>query len=244
MNCDTLLLLSKDELIGLILAQHGQIEALSARITELEARLGAPLRAPRRQPCAGRTPRQDPRGNARRLSALCPCARPCRPARSPPASTAIAASAPAAASASVRASPVVGSDETSARVGGKTWWRWVLLRSTAICHVIADTRAACVVTAFLDGARPQVWVADRYGGKLGRGAVRQVCTAFAPGFKWPLLRAMVIGRRRPDLKDSTLRHYHSELERRLDRRLTCSASSPAATCPQPTTPASGRCGLR
>ena len=52
----------------------------------------------------------------------------------------------------VRASPVVGSDETSARVGGKNWWQWVLLGSTAIYHVIADTRAASVVTAFMNGA--------------------------------------------------------------------------------------------
>jgi transposase len=33
---------------------------------------------------------------------------------------------------------------------------WVLLGSTAICHVIADTRAASVVTAFMNGARPEV----------------------------------------------------------------------------------------
>ena len=44
--------------------------------------------------------------------------------------------------AAVRARPVVGSDETSAHVGAKTWWQWVLLSSTAMCHVIADTRAA------------------------------------------------------------------------------------------------------
>jgi transposase len=69
--------------------------------------------------------------------------------------------------AAVRASLVVGSDETSARVGGKTWWQWVLLSSTAICHVIVETRAASVVTAFLDGAKPEIWVADRYGGQLG-----------------------------------------------------------------------------
>jgi transposase len=47
-----------------------------------------------------------------------------------------------AIAATVRTSPVVGSDETSARVRGKTWWQWVLLSATAICHVIADTRAA------------------------------------------------------------------------------------------------------
>jgi transposase len=57
----------------------------------------------------------------------------------------------------VRASPVVGCDETSARVAGKTWWQWVLLGSTAIYHVIADTRAASVVTTFLDGAQPEIW---------------------------------------------------------------------------------------
>jgi transposase len=135
----------------------------------------------------------------------------------------------------VRASPVVGSDETSARVGGKTWWQWVLLSSTAIYHVIADTRAAGVVTDFLKGAQPEIWVADRYAGQLGHGAVRQMCLAhllrdanyaieegcngFALAFKWLLLRAISIGRRRPGLKDSTLRQYHADLERRLDRLL-------------------------
>jgi transposase len=67
----------------------------------------------------------------------------------------LAATAPIAAA--VRSSSVVGSDETSARVAGKTWLQWVLLGSTAIYHVIADTRAASVVTTLLDGARPQVW---------------------------------------------------------------------------------------
>jgi transposase len=145
----------------------------------------------------------------------------------------LAAAAPIAAA--VRASPVVGSDETSARVGGKTWWQWVLLGSTAIYHVIADTRAASVVTAILDGARPEVWVADRYGGQLGHGGVRQMCLAhllrdakyaieegdlgFALGFRFLLLRAVAIGKRRDALKDSTLAQYHADLERRLNRLL-------------------------
>jgi transposase len=135
----------------------------------------------------------------------------------------------------VRASPVVGSDETSARVRGKTHWQWVLLSTTAICHIIADTRAAAVVTTFLRGAQPQVWVADRYGGQLGHGAVRQVClahllrdanyaieagnTGFAPAFKRLLLRAVAIGKRRGALKDSTLAQYRADLDRRLDRLL-------------------------
>ena len=146
----------------------------------------------------------------------------------------LAAAAPMAAA--VRASAVVGSDESSARVCGKTWWQWVLLSSTAICHIIADTRAAEVVTTFLQGARPEVWVADRYGGQLGHGAVRQMClahllrdanyaiedgdTIFAPGFRQVLLRAMAIGKRRDTLKDSTLAQYHADLDRRLTRLLS------------------------
>src|SRR2546423_8817012 len=42
MNRDALLAFSKDDLIALILAQQAQIEALGARIAELEARLNAP----------------------------------------------------------------------------------------------------------------------------------------------------------------------------------------------------------
>jgi transposase len=151
------------------------------------------------------------------------------------AQTPLVAAAEAIATA-VRASAVVGSDETSARVRGKTWWQWVLLSSTAICHVIADTRAASVVREFLQGRHPEVWVADRYGGQLGHGAVRQIClahilrdtryaieagdTAFAPGFRRVLLRAVAIGKRRMTLKDSTLAHYHADLDRRLDRLLS------------------------
>lgn len=154
----------------------------------------------------------------------------------------LAAAAPIAAA--VRASPVVGCDETSARVGGKSWWQWVLLSSTAICHLIVPHRAAAVVAEFLAGARPEVWVADRYAGQAGHGAVRQLClahllrdaqyaidegdSAFALGFKLLLLRAMSIGRRRPKLKDSTLDQYHGDLERRLDRLLAHPPDTPAA----------------
>jgi transposase len=135
----------------------------------------------------------------------------------------------------IRASPVIASDETSARVQGKTWWQWVLLSSTAIYHLIADSRSAPVINDFLRGATPEVWVADRYGGQNGHGLQRQVClahllrdaqyaidagdTGFAPGFKHLLLRAAAIGRRRAALKDSTLAHYRADLDRRLDRLL-------------------------
>ena len=350
MDRETLLALSKDDLVALVLAQATQIGTLTARITALEARLNAPPKTPDNSstpPSKGQKPNRPDRpkkprlgrpGVARALTehpdriieatlAACPhCAHALGPADQPdihaydhidlppisPFVTRInrhrgvcpccrkhiaapppegfdpgspfgpglgalilhlhvtqaigferlarllaevfgltlsegaianilarakapllAAAAPIAAA--VRASAVVGSDETSARVRGKTWWQWVLLSSTAICHVIADTRAASVVTAFMDGARPQVWVADRYGGQLGHGAVRQMClahllrdakyaleegdTGFAPGFRFLLLRAVAIGKRRNALKDRTLAQYHADLERRLDRLL-------------------------
>jgi transposase len=137
--------------------------------------------------------------------------------------------------AQVRASKVVASDETSARVKGKTWWQWVLLSSTAIYHLIADTRGATVVSEFLQGAVPEIWVADRYAGQDGHGLQRQVClahllrdtqyaidegdTAFAPPFKRLLLRAVAIGQRRDTLKNTTLAQYQADLDRRLTKLL-------------------------
>src|SRR5471032_531683 len=162
------------------------------------------------------------------------------------ANTLARAEAPLAAAAEqigeqVRNAKVVASDETSARVEGKNWWQWVLLSSTAVYHVIAETRAARVVTGFLQGATPEIWVADRYAGQAGHGKERQICLAhllrdaqyaidegdigFAPGFKKLLQRASAIGRRREALKDSTLAQYSAELDRRLTRLL---AATPTA----------------
>lgn len=140
-----------------------------------------------------------------------------------------------AAAAAVRASPVVASDETSARVNGKNWWQWVMLSATAVHHLIADSRRAAVLDEFLGDTKPEVWVADRYAAQAGRGSERQLClahllrdaqygidagdTAFAPGFYKLLQRALGIGRRRAELKDTTLAQYRADLDRRLDRLL-------------------------
>lgn len=72
---------------------------------------------------------------------------------------------------------MIASDETSARVEGKTWWQWVLMNTTAISYAIVDTRAASVITDFLDGVRPEVWVAGRYAGQAGHAQCRQMCLA-------------------------------------------------------------------
>lgn len=69
--------------------------------------------------------------------------------------------AAAVIAAAVRESPVVGSDETSARVRGKTWWQWVLLSSTAICHCLRK-----------QSPRPLRIPYPRNTNSHGRGAVR------------------------------------------------------------------------
>ena len=144
--------------------------------------------------------------------------------------------------AAVRNSPVVASDETSARVEGKNWWQWVLLSST-VHHLIADSRGAAVLTGFLGDAKPDVWVADRYAAQAGHGNERQLClahllrdaqyaidagdTGFAPGFHKLLQRAVAIGRRRAELKDTTLAQYRADLDRKLDRLLAVNPTAEA-----------------
>jgi len=141
--------------------------------------------------------------------------------------------AAAAIQATVTASPVVCSDETSARVSGKTWWEWVFIGTLAVLHVIRPSRGKAVVTDLFGAMRPLVWVSDMLGSQRGHAVHWQVClahllrdaryavdcgdTAFSAPFKRLLLRAAAIGRRRERLKDTTLQQYHADLHRRLDR---------------------------
>ena len=62
--------------------------------------------------------------------------------------------------ATVRASPVINSDETGTRVKGRTRWHWVFQTPQASYHVIAASRGATVIDAFLAGATPKVWGSD------------------------------------------------------------------------------------
>jgi len=133
----------------------------------------------------------------------------------------------------VLASPVVCSDETSVRVKGKNWWEWVFIGTLAVLHIIRPSRGKAVVTALFGDIRPDVWVSDMLGSQRGHGVLWQVClahllrdakyaiecgdTAFSTPFRRLLLRAIAIGRRRETLKDTTLRQYLYDLDRRLDR---------------------------
>ena len=77
----------------------------------------------------------------------------------------------------VRNSPVIASDETSARVKGKTHWQWTFVAATAVAHLIAPTRGKIVPTEFLDGATPKVWLSDRLLAQCNHAEAHQFCLA-------------------------------------------------------------------
>jgi transposase len=77
----------------------------------------------------------------------------------------------------VRNSPVIASDETSARVKGKTHWQWTFVAAKAVVHLIAPTRGKIVPKQFLDGARPKVWISDRLPAQCNHAEEHQFCLA-------------------------------------------------------------------
>jgi transposase len=135
----------------------------------------------------------------------------------------------------VRASPVIASDETSARVCGKSHWQWMFIAASAVHHTIEPTRGKIVPTAFLGPAKPNVWVSDRLAAQGNQAKAHQYCLAhlmrdaqyaidagdrvFAPAFKSFLQEACAVGRRRPDLADATIKAHARRLQRELDRVL-------------------------
>lgn len=125
-------------------------------------------------------------------------------------------------------SRLVCSDETSARVAGKTQWEWVFQNEQVCLHIIRASRGSQVISEVFPQQRPQVWVSDLYSAQRKHGASQwQVCLAhqlrdcqyaidagddlFAPRMKWLLLRAIALQRRRDTLSPSTVKQYCSRL---------------------------------
>ncbi len=143
----------------------------------------------------------------------------------------------------LRSSRLIGSDETGARVHGRTQWEWVFQNTEVCVHVIRPSRSQGVIQEVLGDHRPTVWVSDLYSAQRNHPAEQwQVCLAhqlrdcqfafeagdavFAPRMKTVLLRAFAIHKRRDTLAASTLYQYRCDLERRVDR---CLASQPTNT---------------
>ena len=127
---------------------------------------------------------------------------------------------------------------------GPHHWERVFVTALCVLHIVRPRRAKAVVREILAGHVPRVWVSDRYGAQQGHGADWQVCLAhflrdiqyaldagddpFARRLKRLILRALAIGRRRQDLKDSTLRQYRADLDRRLDALMRLEPGHPQA----------------
>jgi transposase len=78
----------------------------------------------------------------------------------------------------VRASGVIGSDETGARIDGQNAWLWVVQTDTSAYYTIAPTRGAVVLDTLMGNAQPTVWVSDLAKAQLKQPAVlRQICLA-------------------------------------------------------------------
>jgi transposase len=140
----------------------------------------------------------------------------------------------------LRRSRLLCSDETGARVNGRTQWEWVFQNTEVCVHVIRPSRGQGVIRDVLGAHRPTVWVSDLYSAQKKHPAEDwQVClahqlrdcqfaleagdTVFAPRMKAVLLRAFAIHKRRDTLAASTLYQYRCDLQRRVDR---CLASQP------------------
>jgi transposase len=135
----------------------------------------------------------------------------------------------------LRASRLIASDETGARVNGRNEWEWVFQNDALCLHVIRPSRGRAVVREVLAGHRPQVWVSDLFGAQQGHAEQWQVCLAhqlrdctfaieagddiLAPRIKLIVLRICAICRRADRLADSTLQHYRADLDRRLSAAL-------------------------
>ncbi len=138
--------------------------------------------------------------------------------------------------ARLTAGPAIQSDETGVRVGKNNWWMWVFHHGDDAIFVVEPSRARRVVEDFLDGARPDYWVSDRYGGQMGFAAKEhQFCLAhlirdvqyaidegdevLGPDLRHLLGRACRIGARRDALADATLKAYAARLDARLGQLL-------------------------
>jgi transposase len=124
----------------------------------------------------------------------------------------------------LRSARLVGSDETGARVNGKTQWEWVFQNDQVCLHVIRPTRGKAVIDSVMAGHQPQVWVSDLFSAQAAHPAQDwQVCLAhqlrdcqyaidagdelFAPRMKRLFLKAIALQRRRQTLAPSTIEQY-------------------------------------
>lgn len=145
-------------------------------------------------------------------------------------------------------SPVVGSDETGARVDGQTWWQWVFASPSVIYHVIRASRGKDVIPEVFGDHRVATWICDCWSPQLRAPADRfQLCLAHqirtlqglldqCPHLQWAadlqaLFRTAIhLAKRRKQLTERGFQRRVKALERHLEqllhRRVTTKAAQP------------------
>lgn len=139
----------------------------------------------------------------------------------------------------IRHSPVIGSDETRARVDGHNHWEWVFQTPTASYHTIRPNRRHQAITALMRERRTQVWMSDLFSAQVkgarlcadqlalcGAHQLRNLQYAidcgdqtFAPAMQQLFLAAKAIAQRRATLADEVydrlVQHVHTTCDRLL-----------------------------
>jgi transposase len=146
----------------------------------------------------------------------------------------------------IRASEVIGSDETSARVKARNWWQWVFVSKDAILHVIQPSRGEDVIKTVMGDAQPRGWVSDCWAPQLNAPAQQhQLCLSHqirnlqglidrCPHLHWArqmqsLFReAIHLSHRREDLSELGFKRRCTELEHRLNRLIDRNVQTPHA----------------
>jgi len=134
----------------------------------------------------------------------------------------------------VAQSAVIGSDETSARVAGRTWWQWVFRSVVGVYFLIRASRGAKVIEEVMGKQQAECWVSDCLSAQLKALARRrQVCLAHQlrdlqrlldhqPRLQWALAlqalfrEAIHLGKRRTELSPQGYTRRVTELEHRRD----------------------------
>ena len=140
----------------------------------------------------------------------------------------------AAIGAQVAQSTVIGSDETTARVAGRTWWQWVFRSVVGVYFLIRASRGAQVIAEVMGEQRAECWVSDCLSAQLAAPAHRrQLCLAHQlrdlqrlrdqhPRLQWAVAlqilfrEAIHLGKRRTKLSPAGYARRVREVERRLE----------------------------
>ena len=136
----------------------------------------------------------------------------------------------------LKQSPVIGSDETTARVDGVKYWQWVFQTPELAYYVIRASRSAQVMRDVMGEEQPEVWVSDVLSSQMCHPANDyQICLAhqvrdlqyeidthhcaWAQQVQTLFYDAMKLHRQRGDLESDAFDCQRQDYETRLDQIL-------------------------